>query len=103
MSDHAHSIMSANTIKQPEPTYLEEHFDGQLGRASTTFRYLLKKQMHHTEYVGLLRQLRKTAKDRCLDEIAEEIDGEIEQQLAQADGFAKAAQHLWDKTLSTEN
>jgi hypothetical protein len=102
MSDHAHSIMEMNTIKQPEPTYLEQHFEGDRFKASSTFRFLAKKQLHHNGFASLLRELRSTAEDRGLDEIVVEIDALIERNEAKSRGFAAAAHEVFDRALTPE-
>jgi hypothetical protein len=102
MSDHAHSIMEMNTITQPKPAYIDEHFEGDAYKASTTFRFLTKKQLHHSGFARLLRELRSTAEDRGLDEIVVEIDALIERNEAKSRGFAVAAHEVFDRALTPE-
>ena len=103
MSDHAHSIMRANTIKQLLPTYLEEHFNGEPGRASTTYAYLLKKQQHHNNYAKLLTELRIKAQDSNMFDIDKELADEIKKHYVKAEGFLCAAKTLYSNALADQD
>ena len=68
---------------------------GMIGRASTTYAYLIKKQQHHNNYAKLLTDLRIKAQDSNMFDIDKELADEIKKHYVKAEGFLNAAKTLY--------